>query len=65
MSHTFYMYNDDPYSFVFYYNFDNNVKSNLLSASNGYENTINYVKALDENILLIFLIFFDSIINIY
>ena len=51
MSHTLYMKYGDPYNIVFYYNFDNNVKSNLLSASNGYENTINYVKALDENIL--------------
>ena len=51
MSHTFYMDDYSPYSFVFYYKFGNNVQSNLLSASNGYENTIYYVKALDENLL--------------
>ena len=48
MSHSFYMESDDQSSLVFYYNFDNNMESNLFTFSTEYENTIDYVKALDE-----------------
>ena len=52
MSHTFYMDNGySSYSLVFYYNFENNMDSNLLSLSKGNENTIDCVIALNENYL--------------
>ena len=34
---------------IFYYNFENNLQSNLLSLSDVYENTYDYIIALDES----------------
>ena len=49
MKHSFSPYDGKQGSLIFYYNFDNNVESNLLSLSDVYENTYNYIIALDEN----------------
>lgn len=53
ISHTYYIYVSDNFNLLFYYNFYNNneKKSELLSLSSSYENTIDYIKALDENTL--------------
>ena len=49
MKHSFSPYDGKQGSLIFYYNFVNNVESNLLSLSDVYENTYNYIIALDEN----------------